>query len=201
MTEPFAVTTDGAGEGNSPAPSHLYDTTTLDARGRAILKAFVELLQRRPADPAVVFGQICSRLRRRLRLRRALLFVKTERPAALQSYALWEDGALSSGVLVTVPTEDSLLWELLETGCAKSYSPASLFNGNLIESKLTYSIPNGALALLPLSHQRRPVGLVALNSGLGAELEPNDPLLQGTLALFGAFLAKSPLLSLTLADA
>ena len=200
MREPTTVTTDGAGDKDSPAPSRRDATPELDARGKAILRAFDSLIERRPGDPAVVFGQLCSRLRRRLRIWRGLLFVLTENPKALQSYALWDEGALSSGVLVTVPPEDSQLWELLETGCAKTYTPAHLFSGNLIETKLVDSVSDGALTLWPLLCEDRPVGLVALNCQPGARIEADEPLLRSALVSFACYLSAVPHLTGPMSD-
>ena len=164
-------------------------TAELDGKSKGIIRAVSDLLSRDGTDPGEVFGEFCERLRKRYELARAILFLATDSPKAIQSYALWENGQSTSGVMVTIPEEDSALWELLETGFARSFTPARLFSGNIFERKLCVGSDTGALLLWPLVTDNGRHGLVAFNTSTAQPLTASDPLLKAVMKSLAEYLA------------
>ena len=97
---------------------------------------------------------------------------------------MWNSGELSTGVAITIPAEDSLLAELIDTNCAKIISPVIDSPGNFIESRLLLDHPGGALAIYPIFNEVTPVGIIALVSNDENAFFCNSDSLKSAIQIF-----------------
>lgn len=77
---------------------------------------------------------------------------------------MWNRGELSTGVAITIPNEDSLPAELIDTNCVKIISPVVESPGNFVESRPLLDHPAGALAIYPMLNDITPIGVIGLVS-------------------------------------
>lgn len=110
------------------------------------------------------FRTLLERLHRPCAITRALLLLAEPEKDRLSTYALWESGQLRTGVHLIIPRQDSALWELLETSCAKTITPPAELQGNFIEKQLLTSSQSGTLTIYPLISGGQRLGLICLNS-------------------------------------
>ena len=145
---------------NDDSVDHEYE----DECDRAFMKTFQKSARKKTANAVDLFGDLCNHHRGKFDLVRATLFVLIGKKQTLKSFALWDQGQVRSGVMVQIPSNPSAFYELLETKCSKTYSPAECFNGSPIEDKLAVANSSGALLLAPLVHNGKAHGLISLNS-------------------------------------
>lgn len=117
-------------------------------------------------------------------LRRAVLFTSHTKPSRIVSLAMWNSGELSTGVAITIPDEDSLLAELIDTNCTKIISPAIDSPGNFIESRLLLDHPGGALAIYPMFAKITPIGVISLVSNDENAFFCNSDSLKSAIQIF-----------------
>ncbi|MCH9030650.1 MAG: hypothetical protein IIB00_00115 [candidate division Zixibacteria bacterium] len=115
-------------------------------------------------DLPELFKKFLDKIRKTFSLRRAVLFTSHTQPLRIVSLAMWNRGELSTGVAITIPNEDSLLAELIDTNCVKIISPVVESPGNFIESRLLLDHPGGALAIYPMVDDSNPTGIICLVS-------------------------------------
>jgi len=131
-----------------------------------------------------LFEEFLDRVNERFSLRRAILFTSHTDPSRIISLAMWNHGELSTGVAITIPSEDSLLDELIEANCAKIISPVTESPGNFIESRLLLDHPGGSLAIYPMVDDTIPVGAICLVSDAEDSFLGNGDFLKNAIQIF-----------------
>lgn len=133
-----------------------------------------------------LFKKFLDRIYVKLSLRHAVLFTLHTEPSRIISLALWNSGELSTGVAITIPREDSLLAELIETKCVKIISPVVDSPGNFVESRLLLDHPGGALAIYPMFDDSNPVGIICLVSNDENAFFGENMFLENAIQVFSA---------------
>jgi GAF domain-containing protein len=115
-------------------------------------------------DPADLFINLTRKLCDHLEISRGILIVRDEFGARLVAVSTFEDGCIRKNLSLQVPESSSFFEHVAGDGRPFTDEYYGMFSGNSFEKRLLLGDDTRSYAILPLNHDGKIVGLLALSS-------------------------------------
>ena len=129
----------------------------------ALCKPFARLLAQKKSIPSL-FCELVSKLSKWFSITKATLAVHHHQTGTLKLASWWDQYCFKQGVLMSLPTENSLFYRVLESRRLLHEPINGNFPGNYIERRLMVSKTTAALAVYPLVFNNVVQGVISIAS-------------------------------------
>lgn len=136
----------------------------------ATYKPFDRLLSQNKSTPTLFF-ELVNKLGKWFSISKATLSIYNNHTETLKVVSWWDINALKQGVLISLPTENSLFYKVIWSGELIHEQVKDCFSGNYIEQRLMTNKETSALAVCPLMSDRTVRGLISLSSPVSYAFE------------------------------
>ncbi len=120
------------------------------------------LRQNKPVP--TLFCEMTNKLSKFFSISKAVLIIKDSRKGTLGVMAIWNNLQFQNGLTLTLPKQNSFLYEVLKSRKIKSLPIFSKAPGNMIENKIISNKTDSALAVCPMISEDMIRGLISFAS-------------------------------------
>jgi hypothetical protein len=131
----------------------------------ALNRPFARLLSQKKSIPTL-FCELVNKLGKWFSISKAILAVYDDRTGTLKLTSWWDQHCFKEGVLMSLPTENSLFYQALQSDRIFHEQVNGHFPGNYVEQHLMTSRTTAALAVCPLQCKGVGQGVISLSSSV-----------------------------------
>ncbi len=132
---------------------------------KSINKSFVRLLSQRKPVPTL-FCELVNKLGKWFSISKATMAIFHEQTGTLKLASWWDMYCFKEGVLMSLPTENSLFYKVLQSSRPLHEQVSNGFPGNYVEKRLMTSKTTAALTVYPLVFNGVVYGVISFSSPL-----------------------------------
>lgn len=137
---------------------------------KEVTRSFDRLLSQEKPIPTL-FCELVNKLGKWFSISNAVLALCSHPNQTLKVASWWESHCFKEGVLMSLPAQESLLYEVLRSGHFLHIQVGGKIPGNYIEQRLMYSQTTESLAVCPLIHNDDAYGVISLSSPVSNAFE------------------------------
>jgi len=157
---------------------------------RLILKSFQHLISQSESVPKM-FHLLTGKLSKFFSISRAVLIAFSHRENSLKAIAMKDHQIIGDGLALTLPRQDSLLYDVFDNGSVYLENYPGAFDGNFFERKLLLDDDTKSLVIIPLRFEDNIRGLICYSSPIAYAFSMiEEGLLDRVFEKFGASLTK-----------
>ncbi|MCD6248926.1 MAG: hypothetical protein J7J98_01170 [candidate division Zixibacteria bacterium] len=131
--------------------------------GSALSRPFIRLLSQEKSTPTL-FCELVNKLGKWFSISKAALAIYCDQTGMLKLSSWWDMNSFKEGVLMSLPAENSLFYQALQSNRIIHEQVNGHFSGNFVEQRLMSSRSTSALVVCPLLYRGVKQGVISLAS-------------------------------------